>query len=442
MAKPSEMDLRDYGRILVRRKWWVLSSLLGALVLAFVLNTVTAPVYRATVRIQISREPSRSLLTGAEIESPSAQSDNLALFTAAELITNRKLMARAVSSLRQRGVLTGDEGTAQSWLGRLLRGVPASAGTIEASDTTGTPVSNDEVDWLLSNINVEPVRDTRLVNIHVELSNPRSAEKVANTVADLFVRYQAETHSAGSSSMVTYLTSQLQDVRANLAQSEQASAFVKARSDRVAVQARLDQLRQAQESLDLDHLTIQTPAIDALRKQLADSESELAKARQIYKDRHPRLVALETENASIRSSIRNELATVMAQVRGELVTASAAERSVAGVPATLSSRNPATLESDVANNRDLYNALLTKLKEAEISGQAHGPLVEVVEPAAAQPDPVRPRKLMNFIVCLFAGGVIGTGLAFLREYLRRTIRTPQDVDEHLQLPVLGLIPKA
>jgi len=55
---------------------------------------------------------------------------------------------------------------------------------------------------------------------------------------------------------------------------------------------------------------------------------------------------------------------------------------------------------------------------------------------------VRPRKLLNFIVCVFAGLVVGAGLAFLREYLRRTIRTPQDVDEYLQLPVLGLIPKA
>ena len=55
---------------------------------------------------------------------------------------------------------------------------------------------------------------------------------------------------------------------------------------------------------------------------------------------------------------------------------------------------------------------------------------------------MRPRKLLNFIVCLFAGLTIGTGLAFLREYLRRTIRTPQDVDDYLQLPVMGLIPKA
>ena len=84
----------------------------------------------------------------------------------------------------------------------------------------------------------------------------------------------------------------------------------------------------------------------------------------------------------------------------------------------------------------------SRLKEAEITGQARGPLVEVIEPAAANSSPVRPRKLLNFIVCLFAGLTIGTGLAFLREYLRRTIRTPQDVDDYLQLPVMGLIPKA
>jgi capsular polysaccharide biosynthesis protein len=101
-----------------------------------------------------------------------------------------------------------------------------------------------------------------------------------------------------------------------------------------------------------------------------------------------------------------------------------------------------TAESDIQNNQSLYNTLVTKLKEAEMTSQQSGPQVQVVEPAAADQIPVRPRKLLNLLVCVFAGLVVGTGLAYLREYLRRTIRTPQDVDEYLQLPVLGLIPKA
>ena len=290
------------------------------------------------------------------------------------------------------------------------------------------------------------MRDTRLVNIHVDVSNPRTAEQIANAVADAFVQYQSEQRSAGSSSLVTYLAAQLQQVRNNLQEAEQASAFVQTRASRAAIETRVAALRDVVESRDADYdrLPISTPSLDALKKQLVDSETELSKARQIYKEHHPRLVLLESENESIRNNIRTELSAALAAARAELASTLARERSLAPSSDSIAraSRNPAALESDIANDRELYATLLTKLKEAQITGQAGGPLVEVVEPAVANPDPVRPRKLLNLIVCVFAGLVVGAGLAFLREYLRRTIRTPQDVDEYLQLPVLGLIPKA
>lgn len=450
MAKTSEMDLRDYGRILVRRKWWVLGSVVCGAAFAMMLNTITDPVYRATVRIQISREPSRSLLTGEMLESPTAQSDNLALYTAAELITNRKLLARVVGTLREQGVLAGNEKPGAPWYKTLFgrRTAPAAVAQMGGATDTGDPlaraVPQSQVDWLLTHISVEPVRDTRLVNIHVEHSKPRSAEQIANTVADMFVQYQVDQRSAGSSNLVTYLTSQIQEVRQSLQAAEKASAHVKASGDRAGAAERYARLRDAaaSQNIDLERLPARSAALDALKKQLLDSETELAKARGIYKDRHPRLVMLESENESIRANIRRELEDAAAAARAELNAADARARNLAPQDDPNASRNLATLESEVTNQRELYNALLTKLKEAEITGQARGPLVEVIEPAAANSSPVRPRKLLNFIVCLFAGLTIGTGLAFLREYLRRTIRTPQDVDDYLQLPVMGLIPKA
>ena len=318
------------------------------------------------------------------------------------------------------------------------------AGPTDTGDPLAAAVPQSQVDWLLGHISVEPVRDTRLVNIHVEHSKPRSAEQIANTVADMFVQYQVEQRSAGSSNLVTYLTTQIQEVRLSLQAAERASAHVKASADRAGAAERYSRLRDAAASdkVDLERLPVQSASLDALKKQLLDSETELAKARGIYKDRHPRLVMLESENESIRANIRHELEDAVAAARNELNAADARARSLTSPDEGSGSRNLATLESEITNQRELYNALLTKLKEAEITGQARGPLVEVIEPAAANSSPVRPRKLLNLIVCLFAGLTIGTGLAFLREYLRRTIRTPQDVDDYLQLPVMGLIPKA
>jgi len=100
------------------------------------------------------------------------------------------------------------------------------------------------------------------------------------------------------------------------------------------------------------------------------------------------------------------------------------------------------LERELSTNRDLYNLLLTKLKEADISGKIQIPMIQLVEPAPLPMDPIRPMRALNFMVSLALGLLGGTGLVFSQEYSRRTIRTFQDLTAQLQLPILGIIPKS
>src|SRR5690625_6534537 len=55
------------------------------------------------------------------------------------------------------------------------------------------------------------------------------------------------------------------------------------------------------------------------------------------------------------------------------------------------------------------------------------------------PSPVSPKPMLNMAIAFVLGGMIGVGLAFLLEYLDNTIRTEADVEQHLDLPVLGAI---
>ena len=100
-----------------------------------------------------------------------------------------------------------------------------------------------------------------------------------------------------------------------------------------------------------------------------------------------------------------------------------------------------TVDNDLKSSRELYNLLMSRVHEAEITGQMTRPLVRIVEPASLELEAVRPRKAMNFVLGILLGTLSGAGLALLLESLRRTIRTPKDVEDALQLPVLGLIPK-
>jgi capsular polysaccharide biosynthesis protein len=64
-----------------------------------------------------------------------------------------------------------------------------------------------------------------------------------------------------------------------------------------------------------------------------------------------------------------------------------------------------------------------------------------VDSATLAPQPIRPHRLLNLAACLAAGGLMGCGLATYRYSGRRTIDTPEDVEEELQLPVLGIVPR-
>ena len=66
--------------------------------------------------------------------------------------------------------------------------------------------------------------------------------------------------------------------------------------------------------------------------------------------------------------------------------------------------------------------------------------VSVIDPADLPGAPFKPRPLLNTAIAGVLGVMLGLGLVFLLEYLDNTIKTPDDVTAHLELPVLGGIP--
>ncbi len=392
--RSAELDPGQYWHTLRRRKWWVITSVAVAGMVALALNTFTTPIYRATTRVEIQRTPTRSALTGEVLQENTAQSENMALYTTAELITNRVLMEEVVRELTAKGVTLKDPESSNPL--RFIFGGPATASVATAH------VQRSEVDWLLSRVSVEPIKDTRLVNINVEHWNAGAAEQIANTLAQAFAQHHAAEATSGSSSLVTYLTGQLNQTRSE-------------------IQAREAQIGSAGSAGQAARQTQLSQSIGELRRELLRVESEIAREREVYKEQHPKIVALDSQRESIEHTLQEN------------------ERDLAGLNARLS-RN-SSIEEDLRGRRQFYELLETKLRDAQITGQMLNPLIQIVEPATANRNPIRPRKALNLGLCLLAGFTVGTGLAFMREGLNRTIRTPQDVSDQLQLPVLGLIRK-
>jgi len=440
----------------------------GGLAFAAVLNELTTPVYRSNVRVEVQREASRSPLTGAVTETPTPQSDNQALFTTAQIVTSRAPMAEVVSALERRGTIIGAGPRDARIFGvRFHRG--ARPPKTEA----------EKVDWLLAHVTVEPLRDTRLIRISVEAPEPVAAAAIANTVAESFVRYHLSQRSAADNSVAAYLRAQAEDVKKKIGELEDQTrgssrpglysiegriqqltatlaelnaSYGKATTERFSVSSQLDRIRRLSRdpNIDPNEIPVRTEALDALRRDLMVSNTALVKAREIYGANHPKLALLQSENQALRRSLREEINNGVSGLESQRSIHVGREVSLqmamGQAEDELRSLNDQALrysavEGELKSSRELYNLLMSRVHEAEITGQLTRPIVRIVEPASIEPRAVRPRKAINFAVSLLMGSLAGAGLAFVLESLRKTIRTPRDVEDALQLPVLGLIPK-
>ena len=89
--------------------------------------------------------------------------------------------------------------------------------------------------------------------------------------------------------------------------------------------------------------------------------------------------------------------------------------------------------------RDIANQIPTVFtKQVKRITNANG--VEVIDKAITPKSPIKPNKIMNVAIAAVLGMMIGLFVVFLIEYLDNKIKTPQDIEKHLGLPVLGVIP--
>ena len=464
MFQSHAIEVRDLGRLILRRRRVVLSAVVVFVGLALALNTFTQPVYRTASRLEIEPTPSRSPLTGAEVAAtPTTVSENLTILTTAERILTRDVAERVVNDVQRRGIVLD----------------PDVADPRQAALMTPEMRLNANVDWLQHAVSVRPIRDTRLVDVQAEHSSPKAAAVLANTVSKMFLAYEAEARQAADKDRLASLRAQIADVRRVIEASEQTiygskhaslaisgernrqlaqtgtelgSAVIKARADLHDVETQLDRIRQFKQSdaPDWSNPPVQTPALDDRYRDLQRVETQLLAMRQVYKDGNPELLALESQSRALTEAMRRELQKATSDLENQRIALAGrvndlqnqlGHNDVSLKALSDSSTKYSTLESELGTQRELYTLLLKKVQEQDIAQTIQPPSVVIVQNATVPLLPVRPRKVMNIVVGMVLGFVSGSGLALALETFRRTIRSPRDVVRELGLPVVGMIPR-
>ena len=479
--------LADYYYLLRKRAWLIASILFLTVILTAIFTFTMKPVYQATARILIDRESTRSPLTGEQMESENYISQQLTFRTHFKVITSRPVLEKVIDQIDledeslKPGLIGEITSTIKSNLKRLLR-------TIFQKPEVPSPLSPEDaalaekVEQLAAKVEIEEVRDTRLLNIRVEDHNPLVARDLANTIANTYILYDSGTRLESSRKMVDWLSKELYGMKKkvedaekdllafkerenifsiegrqkiNVQKIEEMNAdYLKARSERLVVEARIKELKKfISEGVGKDVRNIpsflKNDLLETLYTELLNTEVEYRRISGVYRQKHPEMIKVTSKIAELRNKIQQQIQKAMDNVEAERAVLAAREEALQGAISSYESEAIDTnrkevqysiLDREVQTNKELYKTLLTKVKEANVTDEVTKTNLRLVEPASAPLKPVRPKKALNLILSIVLGLFTGVGLAFFLEYLDQTVHNKEEVDRYLQLPVLAEVP--
>lgn len=464
-----ELNLRDYWRVIRKRKniiiLMVLALGLGSLVMTRVLRP--EPVYMATATIKFERASTMAGLF-AEIFTWSP-GDTIA--TQSEVIRSYPVIEGVAKEM---GLIPKDEGqeVASEEYQKFLEAGEDVAKDLEAilKEKRDEYAKKSEdylriVSKLQANITTKQVGNTNLIEISAKDSNPKKAQAITNTVARVYREDNIKNRNRQVIEAKRFIENQLKIVEERLNTSEEALKTFRKKEGIFTVPTETGAFQGAPVSSAVDEYVKVKMNIEMLEKQLSDlrkgtpfgaeisimaedpsfslykqlSEQELARKTLLihYKKEHPMVKEIDAKINNLRSELRKELSN---RLRGYRDRFGILEDQLKDFPEK--GVQLARLEREAKINNDLFSLLKNKYQEILIKGSEQIQEVSIIKPASLPTEPINKTDLgPNLLLGILFGLIFGVILAFVTEAFDTSIGTIEDVEAFLGLPVLGIIPE-
>jgi polysaccharide biosynthesis transport protein len=474
-AGPTALNATRILRAFWRRKWVVLGVAVLITGLAALQALRQPKVYAASTSLIIDVTAPR-VLDGEVKEVMGDERSNYWFnkeyyATQNQVITSRAVSTRVVEKLG----LQHDA----AFLGLAhLQDEKARVQAMQGADAAGL---------LQSRISVAPVKDSRVVHIAVEDLDPQRAALLANEVAQAYMaenlalrlrttesatqwleerrlelertsqtselalydfRKSADMLSVSPQSQKSSVEGRIQSYEANLTQLRMRIA---------ALQGRVEAIRQLQKSSQPGDETwaeavpgAGDPAIQELKRRFVEQRAACVELSERYLAEHPKLLECERKLAVVREDFVRSLTNVVRKAETELAQAVAEERNLVRVLAVAQDEafqlgkkqiEFENLHREAENNRRLYELVLRRLKDIELSGLLRTTNVRVLDPARPAFVPIKPNVRRSVTLALLFGLVAGCVAAVVLEFLENSVTSQADVEEQLGLAFLGFVPR-
>jgi len=322
--------------------------------------------------------------------------------------------------------------------------------------------------------------DTNLVKISITSPNAELAAVIANAHVKAYENQQGLQHGEQTEEAQSYLKAKLAEIKEKLGNSEAAlNAYRREKGiipglisldgkdaivlDRLAdlskdlTTAQVARIGlEAQVSLIQKHQysslpsVISDPAISEMNKTLDGLYSQRAALASQFKASYPPLAKLDAQIGEMQARVAAMINSKVGELQSQFEEADEKYNRIKKEmdqqrQETLnlndSAAQYAMLQRDVDTNRELYNAILTRIKDVEMSGDIVSKNVSVINSAEVPGGPTSPRKLFALMVSMIGGLGLGLGLAFILEMADNTLKNPEEAENYLKLPNLGVVPE-
>jgi capsular exopolysaccharide synthesis family protein len=330
---------------------------------------------------------------------------------------------------------------------------------------------------------VVPIEGTRLVDVSITGEDPREVAQQVNTLLEVYVWKNLEKRLETSRKAINWLTNKTADLKEKMQASDRAlqdfrekknlvsvdfegkrniiqerlislyNAYAQANTARIDFEIRFNKVK----SLSVDNLEnienlslIGDPSIvRGLRQSYLDLLTQYRNTAETFTSKHPRMVQLQAQIDETKRALNQELQKAMNAMQTEYNILRSRESTLARElntqkDSTLGLNNDmavyATLQRDADNQRNLYADTAKRLEEIKLTQASIINNVQIVENATVPLLPMSSKGMLIFVGSVFAGGMFGIGLAFIKEYFANRFRNADEIEQYLRIPFLGIIP--
>ncbi len=455
--KESTLHFLDYWRVIRSRKEIVL-AVLFLVVITGTAYTFTLPkMYAAQARIEVNNDRVEIDPFAPSMQGGRSFYDPHFLRTQYEIIQSKPILYEVINRLNLQELWARDEEKLPKEVAyKILR----------------------------TSLNVNQFRDTSLIALTVKREDPKEAARIANELADVYRDARLDLKYNEISRAMDALNRELEKQQERVSAAEQqvetlreelditmlnegvdAASVEKLRlqqleGDRIAARVEMLVSKSRYEQMDSlsgeDLLTASAyvandPFIESMRTQIKDYDVQLMSMLENLGPNHPDVKQAQAARDELVEKLAGALEGVKKGLRAQYIVAKskfeALENELRGVRTTEQESQREKLlpfrkaQQELEIQRSIMNALKAKIAQEGITLEVPRTPVEIVDSAEAPTRPVSPNLILNVLLSIFVGLGSGVGLAYFIEYLDTSIKTADDVERWVELPVLGLIPQ-